>query len=274
MVLGKRQMTGKTTSAKRAYTGANSYSPYPRLPRKGYYGRRSYWKKGYNQQLKEVKYQTTRHNYNVDYSGFIGAGGGVQATGILLNGTDVGADIKQRIGRRITMKTLQLRVTLKSANQPINEYGSSTCRILVVYDRAPNGVINSPVFADILEPSMQTTTPTGVTHYINAGKNMINKDRFMFLLDKTYSVQQVYGIPSLVPPFPPSDSSHTTTYEVQKNFYINLKNLNVAYNGISSSLNNINEGALFFVAMTNKSGAGNADYVYCEFASRVRFVDM
>ena len=262
-------------SAKRRYTGASStaYTPY-RGARKGYYGRRGgYYKKGYNQQRGEVKYQTTRFNYQVDYSGFIGAGGGSQQTGILLNGTDVGADIKQRIGRRITMKTLQLRVTLTGGQLPINEYSSSIVRILVIYDRATNGAIASPVFADYFDPAMQTSTQTGVTNFINAGKNMANKDRFLFLLDRTYSIQHNYGTPSVVPPFPPTDSDHITAPSVHKDFYINLKNLNVAYNNISATLNNINEGALYFVAMTNKSGAGNPDYCYVEFATRVRFTD-
>lgn len=259
-------------SVKRRFTGASSYgryTPYKAPARKGYYGRRY---KGFNQQLREVKFQTSKRMLPVDDYGWIGVPN-TEKSGILVNGTDVGADVKQRIGRRITMKSLQLRMTISGTNNPINEYTSSVVRILVIYDRNPNGVTGTPSLNDIFDQSMITTTATGVTHYINCGKNMANKDRFLFLLDKTYPVEQVYGIVSGLPPTP-ADSNHLTTKVIQKNFYINLKNLNVSYNGIGSTLSNITEGALYVTACANKSSSGFSDQVFVEFASRVRFIDV
>lgn len=258
-------------SVKRRFTGASSYgryTPYKAPARKGYYGRRY---KGFNQQLREVKYHTVKCSLPVDDYGWVG-GLNTAKSGQLVNGTNVGADVKQRIGRRITMKSLQLRMTISGTNNPINEYTSSVVRILVIYDRNPNGVTATPSLNDIFDVAMITTTGTSVTHYINCGKNMSNKDRFLFLLDKTYTVEQVYGIVSGLPPIP-ADSNHLTTKVIQKNFYINLKNLNVSYNGIGDTLSNINEGALYVTAVANKSSSGFSDQVYVEFASRVRFVD-
>lgn len=259
-------------SVKRRFTGASSYgryTPYKAPARKGYYGRRY---KGFNQQLREVKFQTARYMLPVDDFGWVG-GPTTQKTGLLINGTDVGADIKQRIGRRITMKSLQLRMTISGTNNPINEYTSSVVRILVIYDRQSNAATGSPNFNDIFDQSMITTTATSVSHYVNCGKNMANKDRFLFLLDKTYTVEQIYGIVSGLPPIP-ADSNHVTTKVIQKNFYINLKNLNVSYNGIGNTLANINEGALYVTALCNKSNTGFSDAVWVEFASRVRYVDV
>lgn len=271
MVLGKRAATGKMTSAKRTYSGANRYTPY-RLPRRGFYGRRGYYKKGYNQQLKEIKYQTVRTSLEIDATGFLG--GVSPATGILLNGTTVGADVKQRVGRRITMKSVQLRMTLTSTNFPINEYYSTSARVMLIYDRNPNGVVGPPTFNDYLDIAMNTTSPTGVPHYINAGKNLDNKDRFIFLLDKVYTVQQNYGMVPVLPPITPADSNHLTMPQVNKQFYINLKNLNVGYNGTGGTLSNISEGALYLVAFTNKSSAGFSDNIHIECGTRVRYTDM
>lgn len=274
MVLGKRAASSTMMSGKRAYTGANRYTRTAPA-RRGFYGRRygrAPYRKGYNQQMREIKYQTTRMNMEIDNTGFLGMGG--IATGIPVNLVDVGADVKQRIGRRITMKTLQLNCIVTGQNVSINEKMSSLVRIMAIYDRQSNGATNAPALTDYLDVAMQSTSATGVTHLINAGKNLANKDRFIFLLDKTYNIQQMFGLPGLPPTFTPIDSGQLTTPQLCKKFYINLKNLNSTYNGVAAALSNLNEGAIYIVAFTDKTSSGISDATWMSFTTRVRYVDL
>lgn len=272
MVLGKRARS-TTMSTKRRYTGASSYqryTPYAGTSRKGFYGRR-YTKKGYNQQLREVKYVTAHTEALIDENGWQSGGA---PSGLCINGTDVGADVKQRIGRRITMKTAQIRMTISSQNDGINEKYGGVLRVILYYDRNSNGAVSPASIPEVLDQTMMTITPTGVRNWINCGKNLANKDRFLFLLDKTYTIEQFYELRALVPPPILADEAHVTCRAMQKNFYIPLKNLNTSYNGTGNTLGNINEGSLILMLIWNKSAAGLDDSIHAQVATRVRYVDM
>ena len=261
-------------NTKRRFTGASSYqryTPYAGSARKGFYGRRYGAKKCYNQQLREVKYVTSSQEALIDNNGWQS---GAPPQGLCINGTTVGADIKQRIGRRITMKTAQIRMTIGGQNYAINEKYGGVFRIILYYDRNSNGAVTPAPVMDVLDVSMQTNTPTGANSYMNCGKNLANKDRFLFLLDKTYTTEQMYETLSAIPPPLFVDTAHITTRVMQKNFYVPLKNLNVSYNGTGNTLGNINEGALILMLLYNKSSSGVDDSIHAQVATRVRYVDM
>lgn len=260
-------------NTKRRYTGASSYqryTPYAGTSRKGFYGRR-YTKKGYNQQLKEVKYVTTAQEAFIDENGWQSGGA---PSGLCINRTEVGADVKQRIGRRITMKTAQIRMTISTQNNGMNEKFGGVLRVILYYDRNSNGAVDPASIPEVLDLNMVTRTPTGVKNWINCGKNLANKDRFLFLLDKTYTIEQFYETLALVPPPLLSDQPHVACRAMQKNFYIPLKNLNTSYNGTAAAMSNINEGALILMLLWNKSAAGIDDSIQAQVATRVRYIDM
>ena len=156
----------------------------------------------------------------------------------------------------------------------MNEKFGGVLRVILYYDRNSNGAVDPASIPEVLDQNMRTRTPTGVLNWINCGKNLANKDRFLFLLDKTYTIEQFYETLALVPPPLLSDQPHVACRAMQKNFYIPLKNLNTSYNGIEAAMSNINEGALILMLIWNKSNAGIDDSIQAQVATRVRYVDM
>lgn len=97
------------------------------------------------------------------------AAGSVAFTaGTLLNSLDVGAGGSQRVGRKVTIKSLLIRYQNKLAPTSV---GGSPIRILVVYDKQANGA--APAITDIL-----------LTDSANSPNNIGNSDRFVTLSDQ------------------------------------------------------------------------------------------
>ena len=96
----------------------------------------------------------------------------------LLNGVAEGTSFYNRIGRRISLKSVQISGTLNdnTAGTPTND--SLYVRMLVLYDRQNNG--GTPALPDILQDV--TAAGTIVTDAYS-GINMSNSDRFKVLMD-------------------------------------------------------------------------------------------
>lgn len=265
-------------SAKRSYTGrssngARTYTPYRGGVRKGFYGRR--YNTGFNRNYRELKYQTLVYNTNIDRNGFYQL---ANPTGICANGIQVGADVKQRVGRKIAMKSLQLFVKVNCAFQetPNPNYSwfprqldptSPSVRILVYYDRNNNGNTAPAAQPDLLDPAMVTSNIEGFNHWVHAAKNLANTDRFLFLLDKTYVFERGFNRD-------PGEPIHTTLRPIEKRFFIPLKNLTVTYNGVGDTLGNINEGSLIIYMITDRTSQSLYGGCYTEIAARLRYSDL
>jgi len=96
------------------------------------------------------------------------------ATLVILNDIAEGNDIQERKGRKIVMKSLNVKGSARVLATTVAEYGSM--KIAAVYDMQANGV--APTAAQIWNDS---TTGTGST------RNLDNRDRFKVLFEKTYS---------------------------------------------------------------------------------------
>lgn len=129
------------------------------------------------------------------------------ATFKLLNAIAQGTDFNQRVGRTICVKSFTLnwaasaeRVTSQilydpatiAAQQqyPVNNPYTFGVRVMLVYDRQPNGaipVINALLWdmANTVYPNPGTSVYKTTTHAFN---NLNNKDRFMVLLDKKFTL--------------------------------------------------------------------------------------
>lgn len=98
----------------------------------------------------------------------------------LINGISQGTDATTRIGRKIKMKSLQIRWTV-STQLPatgLNPAGlvAGDVRVLVVYDRQCNGVL--PAVTDILQ--------SGTVSCVTSPMNLNNRERFIVLVDKFF----------------------------------------------------------------------------------------
>jgi len=135
----------------------------------------------------------------------------------LLNGIGVGAQVYNRLGRQILMKSLLLNVAITQQNGAVN---GQTCRYMIVYDRQAN--TGAQVNSQILDNS------TGVP-WTQKVKNLDNAQRFLILRDKTFIVK-----PNL-----------EGEGQYQINDYIKL-NLPVQFNaGNTGAIGDIQTGSLY-----------------------------
>ena len=100
-----------------------------------------------------------------------------------LNFLATGADINNRVGRKITLKSVQVRLRFTpSGNPAIND----VARVMVIYDRQSNQ--GTPVVSDVL----QTIDSAGLTSStVFDFKSISNEERFLILQDKTFTFPQL-----------------------------------------------------------------------------------
>lgn len=190
------------------------------------------------------------------------------ATFDVVNLPQEGASFYNRIGRKIMMRSLHLTGQIVknavAAAAGVTEY----LRVLVVYDRQPNGA--APVIADIL------------TNYDNAGgtvtnslcsMNMNNAERFAILRDLRYTIpNQASGAANQVP-----GAEAVIDYQTNRtniNEFIKLKDLETHFKSTTnpSAIGDCSTGALWVV--TFGSQAAGACNFQINYTTRLRYHDM
>lgn len=157
----------------------------------------------------------------------------------LLNGCVPGATASDRIGRKIHMKSLLLRYTFRL---PASSGGSGECRILVVYDKQPNGA--TAAITDIL-----------LADDMRSPNNLSNSDRFVTLVDEITSPVSAVEI------------------EEQSGVIYRKFNLETAFNaGTAGTVADITSGSILVFAA--QSGGLTTNAPLCLFRARVRYVDV
>lgn len=175
-----------------------------------------------------------------------------------------GSAAYQRIGQRVQLKSLRIRGNIEG----VTAYtGVDTGRILVVYDRQPNGA--KALWTDVIA----SVTNAGATASTEVdGLNMANRERFQILADEQLYLngfQSTAGVIST-----PSFFTSTEKNPPMLNFdrFIKLKNLEVHFNnGAAGTVADIQTGAvlMFFAAGANS----DAKWVF-EYGSRTRYQDI
>lgn len=163
----------------------------------------------------------------------------------LLGAVGQGTDENQRLGRNTMMKSIQFKGELQAGATN----AQSIARVILLYDRQPNKA--APVMADIL---------TSVTY--NAFRNLDNKDRFVILMDKMYSV---------IGPGGTGVSTESVQRAIDK--YIKLPNLLTNYtNSGTGTSADITTGSLWLFTLGDQSTASLGSSL--NYYARVRFVDV
>lgn len=98
---------------------------------------------------------------------------------LLLNGLVPGTGASQRVGKKVLIKTIQLRGAIGAGNVGATPF-RGFCRVMWIYDKQSNAA--APTVANILE------NVTGSSYM-----NMDNRDRFVVLADKQYAIDQSGG---------------------------------------------------------------------------------
>jgi len=163
----------------------------------------------------------------------------------LLNGIAAGTDYNQRIGRKITIKSIYLRYTLNPISTASAAVGD-TVRVMIVYDTQANGALAT--VADVLQ-----------TSGYQSGINLNNRDRFKIMYDKWH-----------VMPANTYTAGALTAGSPTQKFASKFKscNLEQIFSGTTGAIGSIATGSLFSLVI---SAANNVSNINLEF--RLRFID-
>lgn len=179
----------------------------------------------------------------------------------LINGCVPGTGENQRFGRRMIMKSVEIRlgqftVASSSASQ------TEQLRVLLVYDRQSNGA--APAWADVIQSMDAASTATSLAWSF---PNVSNKQRFAILRDWLWKPNPIANTSvNQVAQDAPQASMNRDIHE-----YVKLKGLETQFNtGTAGTVADITSGGLFIMSQgTAAAGANSRD---CLFHSRVTFI--
>lgn len=170
---------------------------------------------------------------------------------ILLNGIDQGAGNSQRVGRRVTVKSILVRYNF-GLPSPTATSQLAAVRLMIFYDKQPQGA--TPLITDVLD-----------TASINSLTNLANSDRFVILRDWYLDNPKEFG-------YRPDLSG---TFSVAGKEFIALpgNGLDEQFSGTGGTISSIATGAIYFGFVTTAATV-NTSGSRIDFVSRVRYTDV
>lgn len=187
----------------------------------------------------------------------------------VLNNLREGTAMQQRQGNRVAMKSIELRMSMVIEDV----LGSGLLRMVLVYDRQPNGAV--PTWADIFSASSYNWSAPGFPAItgvwpVNTGlepPNINNKDRFLILLDEQFYFHgtnaKYFHNPGQLNTVQSGDPTDLTETDNPWNYhrYVKLSGLESVFKGNAAGYNDVSgiaTGALYFIptpiTMTNDPG--------------------
>jgi len=167
------------------------------------------------------------------------------ATGslFLVNGLQPGTGASQRIGKKCTMKSIQLRMCIGAGIAGANVF-RGMCRVMFIYDKQTNAT--APTVAQILEA---TTADSPM--------NMDNRDRFTVLYDRQFAIDQAGGNQS-----------------AQAKMFKRLSHQIIFNAGAAGTVADITTGSTYFLIIAqDASVVAPTNFPNLEWYSRVRYED-
>lgn len=189
----------------------------------------------------------------------------------LLNGLIPGTGETNRIGRKVDMKSLEIKIYItQNAGAALGAVTPSFFRMLLVYDKQPNAA--NPTWADVIT---STDNAGAVLSTSRDFKNMSNSSRFRILRDwRSAAIQTTValgagGAQSAYQVWPWHDKKGGI--RVIEDF-VNLTGMGTSFNlGTAGTIADITTGSLLLMALGSVAAA-NAEFSANVF-SRLRFYD-
>lgn len=177
---------------------------------------------------------------------------------ILLNGLAQGTSASQRVGRTVTMKSIELRLNHYSSNLHVTK---NLSRYVIVLDKQPNAVLGR--WADVYEGLGGITLPQDL-------RRISNKQRFWVLWDSGYV--SLIGNSAKYPAPLADDVTVTDKTETYTTMYKRI-NIPVQYNiGTDATIGSIQKNSLLFMCCSDDPAVASiAPSVYGNI--RVRYTD-
>jgi len=169
---------------------------------------------------------------------------------ILLNGIARGDDISERIGRQVTIKSIEINGFVKP-KAPEAGVEPETVRIMVVYDRQTNGAA--------LQVAQVLASAAPAANRVIVPKNLENRDRFLILRDMKFGLAAGESVNFMAAP------------KVVK-FYQSLT-LPMTFNGGDAGVvADITTGSVYMILLSS-AAVGDAHMPTAHMATRVRYSD-
>lgn len=176
---------------------------------------------------------------------------------VALNTPVNGAELYQRVGRKIYMKSLQIRGFIQSSATSTNDLA----RMIVFFDAQPNtaGPAN---LATLLQDSNAAAGQTAISEI-----NLTNRQRFKILRDKQFYLPSLTNTAGVLTNVGPQDQ---VMQALQFNEFIKLKGLETIYNGTNGgTVADITSGSLYVVFLS----LNNTNQWSAAWGSRLRYYD-
>jgi len=182
-----------------------------------------------------------------------------------INAVSTGSGAWNRIGRRITMKSLYLQGFFTSNLASITAASiAQNVRIMIIYDKQSNGA--NPALSDILRDQINNNGQDSNLTLQTSGLNMNNRDRFEIILDKRFMLPgcTAAGGPGIF-----NGGNQTNTVEE----FRNLKGREVQFrsDSVPSTVADIAAGSL--IMMTFGDRPNTASPFLFTFSCRIKYTD-
>jgi len=173
----------------------------------------------------------------------------------LLNGCAPGSQNYNRVGRKINLKSLQIRGFFYNT---ATASGARLVRMIIVYDKQPNGA--APTYANIVS----SQNIAGTTSSLSCDMvNLDNRNRFEIIRDKCWDFAPISNVTDQALAGSPQ------TYCV--NEFIPLKNRQTIYNaGTAGTIGDIQSGSLYVFFIANTANGTGSTFLG---SFRTRFID-
>lgn len=157
---------------------------------------------------------------------------------ILINGMTSGSSIDQRVGREITMRSIQFQYVVRANTAGVDQQ----TRVVLVYDRQTNG--GAPAFNDVFDYTNCTSV-----------RRLENRKRFKVLYDRTHVVNAI-GEPGA---------------QVARRFYRRLRHPVTFNSGNTGLVGDITTGSVYLLFISTQAAGTNAALI--DFQTRIRYSD-
>jgi len=164
----------------------------------------------------------------------------------LISGVAQGTSVSERVGRRICIKSVQIRALMRSVYSSDQVTAASfladSWRIMLVWDTQVNGV--APTINDIL-----TVSAAG---YASSLTNLNNRERFKVLMDKVGDYSFCGGVSD-----GPASQEDQTAAQHQFKKYIKMNHIVTFNSGTTDVVGSITTGALWLVCISGDANNTN-----------------
>lgn len=174
-----------------------------------------------------------------------------------------GAGISQRIGNKVSLKSLRLRLRLVATGNA--QTSPIQARVMVLYDRNPNGAYTAA--NSILSTSLQANTIGAGTADSEINPNFM--ERFVCLMDR-YWMCPTFDAAGLTNTIGPTGEGQ---YPWIINEYVKLRNLEVIYTGTANPMTIAYHTTGALMILTYSTVAAGADPWCLMGSARLRFRD-